>query len=264
MTLRPIIAAAAMLAAHAVAAQEHRFETDPVVSVRENFVACDVLSRLQRVMEDPRFLLGGECVPLRAGDRFRVYAKPFRMPVQWVNRLRADFRGYCGTIVAGRMRQGDRLALLPAGRTVEVARIVTASGDLAEAAAGMAVTLTLTEEVDVSRGDVFAAADAPPAVAEQFCAHVLWMSEQPMLPGRSYLLQIGTARAPAQITELKHKVNVNTFEHVAAKHLELNEIAVCNLALDRPVAFDPYAENRDLGAFILIDRLSNATRHDRI
>jgi bifunctional enzyme CysN/CysC len=185
--------------------------------------------------------------------------KPFRMPVQWVNRASSDFRGYCGTIVAGRVRPGDRLALLPAGRTVEVARIVTAGGDLAEAAAGTAVTLTLTEEVDVSRGDVFAAAVARPDVAEQFSAHVLWMSEQPMLPGRSYLLQIGTALAPAQITELKHKVNVNTFEHVAAKHLDLNEIAVCNVAVDRPIAFDPYTENREMGAFILIDRLSNAT-----
>jgi bifunctional enzyme CysN/CysC len=185
--------------------------------------------------------------------------KPFRMSVQWVNRSSSQFRGYCGTIVSGRVRPGDRLALLPAGKMVEVARIVTAAGDLGEATAGQAVTLTLTEEVDVSRGDVFAAHDARPAVAEQFSAHVIWMSEQPMLPGRSYLFQIGTALAPAQITELKHKVNVNTFEHVAAKHLDLNEIAVCNLALDRPIAFDPYAENRDMGAFILIDRLSNAT-----
>jgi bifunctional enzyme CysN/CysC len=185
--------------------------------------------------------------------------KPFRMPIQWVNRSSSQFRGYCGTIVSGRVWPGDRLALLPAGRMVEVARIVTAGGDLSEATAGQAVTLTLTEEVDVSRGDVLAAYDARPAVAEQFSAHVIWMSEQPMLPGRSYLLQIGTALAPAQITELKHKVNVNTFEHVAAKHLDLNEIAVCNLALDRAIAFDPYAENRDMGAFILIDRLSNAT-----
>jgi bifunctional enzyme CysN/CysC len=185
--------------------------------------------------------------------------KPFRMPVQWVNRSSSQFRGYCGTIVSGYVRPGDRLAMLPAGKMVEVARIVTAGGDLVEATAGQAVTLTLTEEVDVSRGDVFVAHDARPAVAEQFSAHVIWMNEQPMLPGRSYLLQIGTALAPAQITELKHKVNVNTFEHVAAKHLDLNEIAVCNLALDRPIAFDSYAENRDMGAFILIDRLSNAT-----
>ncbi len=185
--------------------------------------------------------------------------KPFRMPVQWVNRPSSQFRGYCGTIVSGRVRPGDRLALLPAGRTVEVARIVTAGGDLEEAVTGQAVTLTLSEEVDVSRGDVLAAHDARPAVAEQFSAHIIWMSEQPMLPGRSYLLQAGTTLAPAQITELKHKVNVNTFEHAAARHLDLNEIAVCNVALDRAIAFDPYAENRDMGAFILIDRLSNAT-----
>jgi bifunctional enzyme CysN/CysC len=188
-----------------------------------------------------------------------VDGKPFRMPVQWVNRPSSQFRGYCGTIVSGRVRPGHRLALLPAGRTVEVARIVAPTGDLDEAAAGQAVTLTLTDDVDVSRGDVLAAPDARPEVADQFSAHIIWMSEQPMLPGRSYLLQAGTALAPAQITELKHKVNVNTFEHVAAKHLDLNEIAACNVALDRAIAFDPYAENRDMGAFILIDRLSNAT-----
>jgi bifunctional enzyme CysN/CysC len=185
--------------------------------------------------------------------------KPFRMPVQWVSRPSSQFRGYCGTIIAGKVRPGDRLAVLPAGRTVEVARIVTFDGDRDEAVAGQAVTLTLTEEVDVSRGDVIAAQNVWPAVAEQFAAHVIWMSEQPMLPGRSYLLQAGTGLVPAQVTKLKHKVNVNTSEHVAADHLDLNEIAFCNFALDRAVAFDPYAENRDMGAFILIDRMTNAT-----
>jgi bifunctional enzyme CysN/CysC len=185
--------------------------------------------------------------------------KPFRMPVQWVNRPSSQFRGFSGTISAGKVRPGDRLAVLPAGRTVEVARIATFDGDRDKAVAGQAVTLTLTEEIDVSRGDVIVAHDARPAVAEQFSAHVIWMSEQPMLPGRSYLLQAGTVLVPAQVTELKHKVNVNTFEHVAAKHLDLNEIAFCNLALDRAIAFDPYAENRDMGSFILIDRMTNAT-----
>jgi bifunctional enzyme CysN/CysC len=185
--------------------------------------------------------------------------KPFRMPVQWVNRPNSQLRGYCGTIVSGSVHPGDRMAVLPAGRTAEVARIVTFDGDLQEAAAGQAVTLTFSEEVDIARGDVIAADAARCAIADQFSAHVVWMSEQPMLPERSYLLQTGTALVPAQITELKYKINVNTREHLAAKHLDLNEIALCNVALDRAIAFDPYAENRDLGGFILIDRMTNAT-----
>ena len=185
--------------------------------------------------------------------------KPFRMPVQWVNRPNSQLRGYCGTIVSGSVHPGDRMAVLPAGRTAEVARIVSFDGDLQEAAAGQAVTLTFSEEVDISRGDVIATDDARCAIADQFSAHVVWMSEQPMLPERSYLLQTGTALVPAQITELKYKINVNTREHLAAKHLDLNEIALCNVALDRAIAFDPYAENRDLGGFILIDRMTNAT-----
>jgi bifunctional enzyme CysN/CysC len=189
----------------------------------------------------------------------RTANKPFRMPVQWVNPSSPQSRGYYGTIIAGRVRPGDRLAVLPAGRTVEVARIVTFDGELDEGVAGQAVTLTLTQEVDISRGDVIAAHDARPAVADQFAAHVVWTSEQPMLPGRSYLLQAGTVLVPAQVTELKHKINVNTLEHLAAKHLELNEIAVCNLALDRAIVFDPCAENRDMGGFTLIDRMTNAT-----
>jgi bifunctional enzyme CysN/CysC len=185
--------------------------------------------------------------------------KPFRMPVQWVNRPNSQLRGYCGTIVSGSVHPGDRMAVLPAGRTAEVARIVSFDGDLQEAAAGQAVTLTFSEEIDITRGDVIAADDARCATADQFSAHVVWMSEQPMLPERSYLLQTGTALVPAQITELKYKINVNTREHLAAKHLDLNEIALCNVALDRAIAFDPYAENRDLGGFILIDRMTNAT-----
>ena len=185
--------------------------------------------------------------------------KPFRMPVQWVNRPNSQLRGYCGTIVSGSVHPGDRMAVLPAGRTAEVARIVSFDGDLQEAAAGQAVTLTFSEEIDITRGDVIAADDARCAIADQFSAHVVWMSEQPMLPERSYLLQTGTALVPAQITELKYKINVNTREHLAAKHLDLNEIGLCNVALDRAIAFEPYAENRDLGGFILIDRMTNAT-----
>jgi len=185
--------------------------------------------------------------------------RPFRMPVQWVNRANAHFRGYSGTILSGTVRPADRLTVLPVGRTVEVARVVTFERDLDKAQAGVPVTLTFNEEVDISRGDVIAANDARPTIADQFSAHVVWMSEQPMLPGRSYLLQIAATLVPAQVTELKHRINVDSFEQIAAKHLDLNAIAICNFALDRPIAFDPYVENRDMGAFILIDRITNAT-----
>jgi bifunctional enzyme CysN/CysC len=190
---------------------------------------------------------------------FGAAQQPFRMPVQWINRPDSQFRGYCGTVVSGKIRRGDRLAVLPSGVIAAVARIVTPAGDLEGASAGQAITLTLVEEIDVSRGDVLAAPDARPAVADQFSAHLIWMSEQQMLPGRSYFLQTGTALVPAQVTELKHKVSVNTLEQVAAKHLELNEIGVCNVVVDHAIAFDPYVENRDMGAFILIDRITNAT-----
>ena len=185
--------------------------------------------------------------------------KPFRMPVQRANRPDAQLRGCAGTIVSGKVRPGDRLVVCPSGRTVEVTGVVAFEKDVEEAQAGQAVMLALAERVDISRGDVLAAHDARPAVADQFCAHVLWMSEQLMLPERSYLMQIGTAAVPAQVTQLKHRINVDTFEHVAAKHLDLNEIAVCNFALDHAIAFDPYAQHRDMGAFILIDRMTNAT-----
>ena len=183
----------------------------------------------------------------------------FRLPVQWVNRPNQDFRGFAGTIVGGRVAVGDEVAVLPSGRRSTVARIVTADGDLAQAGDGQAVTLTLADEVDASRGDVIAAASDPPEVADQFAAHLLWMGDERLLPGRPYLLKLGTQTVGASVTEIKHKVDVNTQEHLAAKHLELNEVAYCNLHLDQPVAFEPYARNRTLGAFILIDRQSNAT-----
>jgi bifunctional enzyme CysN/CysC len=185
--------------------------------------------------------------------------KPLRMPVQWVNRANRDFRGYSGTVAGGIVRVGDRVAVLPSGRTTRIARIVTMGSDLDCAAAGQAVTLTVGDEIDIARGDVIAAETARPLLAEQFAAHVIWMSDRSMLPGRSYLIAIGTAVVAGQVTELKHKVSVNTLEHVAAKHLELNEIGFCNIALDRPIPFDPYAENRVMGGFILIDRVDNAT-----
>jgi bifunctional enzyme CysN/CysC len=186
-------------------------------------------------------------------------AKPFRFPVQWVNRPNQDFRGFAGTIASGTVRVGDAVRALPSGKQSRVARIVTADGDLEQAVAGQSVTLTLTDEIDVSRGDVLATADSPPPVADQFQATIIWMHEEPMLPGRPYLIKIGTRIVTGSITTPKYKINVNTLEHLAAKQLELNEIGVCNISLDRPIPFDPYTENREMGGFILIDKLSNDT-----
>jgi bifunctional enzyme CysN/CysC len=185
--------------------------------------------------------------------------KPFRFPVQWVNRPNLDFRGFSGTVASGSIRSGDPIIVAASGRQSQVTRIVTADGDLSEARAGDAVTLVLADEVDIARGDVLARPETRPEVVDQFAAHLLWMAEDPMLPGRSYLMRIGTRYVPARITTLKHKVDVNTLEHLAAKTLALNEIGVCNLATSAPVALDPYAENRETGAFILIDRFTNAT-----
>ncbi|MBX3627639.1 MAG: sulfate adenylyltransferase subunit CysN [Rhizobacter sp.] len=183
----------------------------------------------------------------------------FRLPVQWVNRPHLDFRGFCGTVASGTIKPGDRVRVQPSGRESRVARIVTAAGDLPMAVAGQAITLTLTDEVDVSRGDMISIATSPAEVADQFETTLVWMSEEAMLPGRPYLLKIGTRTLSATITEPKYKINVNTMEHLAAKKLELNEIGVCNIALDRPIAFDPYKDNRDTGAFILINRMTNNT-----
>jgi bifunctional enzyme CysN/CysC len=184
---------------------------------------------------------------------------PFRLPVQWVNRPNADFRGFAGQVASGRISKGARVRVLPSGRESQVARIVAAGGDLDSAVAGQSITLTLTSEIDVSRGDVLALGDAPPEVASQFEATIVWMHDEPMLQGRAYLMKAGTRTVSATITPLKHKINVNTLEQVAAERLELNDIGVCELELDRAIAFDPYTENRTLGGFILIDRLSNNT-----
>ena len=185
--------------------------------------------------------------------------KPFRMPVQWVNRPNLDFRGFSGFISSGTIRPGDRVKVLPSGRESMVDRIVTFGADLPQAVAGQSVTLTLKDEIDVSRGDVLALAGDPPAVANQFETTLVWMDDEAMLPGRPYLMKIGARVVGATITEPKYKVNVNTLERLAAKRLELNEIGVCNLSTDAAIAFDPYGDNRDLGGFILIDRISNRT-----
>jgi len=185
--------------------------------------------------------------------------KPFRFPVQWVNRPNQDFRGFSGTVASGVVKPGDSVVVAASGKPSNVARIVTADGDLPEARAGDAVTITLTDEVDIARGDVLARAEDRPEVVDQFAAHILWMAEDAMLPGRSYLMRMGTRYIPARITSLKHKVDVNTLEHMAGKTLTLNEIGLCNVAAASPVVFDPYDQNRETGAFILIDRFTNAT-----
>jgi len=189
----------------------------------------------------------------------QLQQRPFRMPVQWVNRPNLDFRGFAGTIVSGTVAPGEKLRVLPSGRESQVVRIVTMDGDLEQAVAGQSVTITLADEIDVSRGDVLSTTDGPPGVADQFDVTIIWMADEPMLPGRPYWMKIGTKVVTATITEPKYKVNVNTLEHLAAKQLGLNEIGVCNISLDQPIAFDPYIENRDTGGFILIDRLTNST-----
>ncbi|MGH6907499.1 MAG: sulfate adenylyltransferase subunit CysN [Aestuariivirga sp.] len=185
--------------------------------------------------------------------------KPFRMPVQWVNRPNQNFRGFSGTVVSGAVRPGDPIKIMPSAKASIVDRVVTFDGDLAAGAAGQSLTITLKDEVDVSRGDVICTGNDPVEVSDQFEGDILWMGDEPMLPGRSYIVKAGTSQVPGTIEALKYKVNVNTMEHVAAKSLTLNEIGICNLELDRPIAFAPYTENRDLGSFILIDRFSNTT-----
>jgi bifunctional enzyme CysN/CysC len=185
--------------------------------------------------------------------------QPFRMPVQWVNRPNQDFRGFAGQIASGIVRPGDRLRVLPSGRDSTVRRIVTADGDLPCAVAGQSVTIVLSTEVDVSRGDVLTAYGAPLEVANQYEATVVWMHEAPLLQGRQYLLKSATRTVSATVAPVKYKVNVNTLDQVPAERLELNDIGICELEFDQPVGFAPYAENRTLGGFILIDRLTNDT-----
>jgi bifunctional enzyme CysN/CysC len=203
----------------------------------------------------PTFLSHLETVDVESA----LAEKPFRMPVQWVNRPNLDFRGFSGTIVSGRVRKRDRVVVAKSGRESTVKRIVTMDGDLDEAVAGAAVTIVLDDEVDVSRGDMLCEPTARPEVSEQFAAHVLWMTDDEMLPSRQYLLKIGTASVLATVSELKHKIDVNTLDHLAAKTLQLNEVGYVNISTAQPIAFDPYHENRDTGAFILIDRFTNAT-----
>jgi bifunctional enzyme CysN/CysC len=192
-------------------------------------------------------------------DDTRLQALPLRMPLQWVNRPNLDFRGFCGTIASGTVRVGERIRAQPSGRESRIARIITANGDAPMAVSGQSITVTLEDEIDLSRGDVISSAISAAEVADQFQATIIWMDDEAMLPGRSYLLKLGAQTVSASIAEPKYKINVNTMEQLAAKRLGLNEIGVCNLMLDRVVPFDSYGENRETGGFILIDRISNNT-----
>src|SRR6195952_1328510 len=192
-------------------------------------------------------------------DETRLQKEAFRMPVQWVNRPNLDFRGFAGVVTSGSVKPGDSIIAQPSGKESKVARIVTMAGDLPLAVAGQSITLTLEDEIDISRGDVLSMAEAPGEGADQLEAWLVGMTDEPMLPGRPYLMKIGTQTVTASITEPKYKINVNTMEHLAAKQLGVNEIGVVNIALDRQIAFDAYKANRDTGGFILINRMTNNT-----
>ncbi len=205
--------------------------------------------------EGPTIIGHLETVPV--GDR--LDAAPLRFPVQYVNRPNLDFRGYCGTVASGTVAVGEKIVVAKSGKQSAVARIVTSDGDLDQASAGQSVTMLLEDGIDISRGDMLVAPDNRPNVADQFEANLVWFDESVLLPGRSYVLRTETDQTPATITALKHKVDVNTFAHEAAKHLELNEVGVVNISTQAPIAFDSYADNRVTGAFVVIDRLTNAT-----
>ena len=196
-----------------------------------------------------------ENVPVGGDSR----GEPFRMPVQWVNRPHLDFRGFCGTVASGTIRERDKLRVAASGHTSRVARIVTMNGDLKEATTGQAVTLTLEDEIDISRGDMLTAPDAPPLYARHPEAHLVWMHDEPLQPGQIYLVKTATAVTPGRVTAVQYAVDVNTLEQKQVRTLGLNEIGVVSLELDRPISFDPYRQNRHTGSFILIDRFSNAT-----
>ncbi len=222
------------------------FKGDNITALSDNtpwFVGPTLMEHLETVELD--------------GDADR--AKPFRMAVQWVNRPNLDFRGFAGLISEGTIAPGAPVRILPSGKTTRVERIVTFDGDLDMAVAGQSVTLTLADEVDCSRGDVIAAADAPPQAADQFEATIVWMADEELLPGRGYWLKLGTQTVSAKIHQPKYQINVNTLEQIAAKTLDLNAIGVANLVTDKPLVFEPYDDSRELGGFILIDKLTNAT-----
>jgi bifunctional enzyme CysN/CysC len=215
-----------------------------------------VRSKACRWYDGPSLLEHLEGVEVAADG---LAAAPFRMPVQWVSRPGPDFRGFCGTVASGTVRAGDRVRVLPAGRETRIASVLSGDGEVESASAAQSITLTFADDVDCSRGDMVAAADDAPEIADQFEATLVWMDEEPMLPGRSYLMKIGTATVGATVTDLKHQIDLESLSELAAKTLELNAIGAVNLALDRAIPFAPYEENRELGGLILIDRISNAS-----
>jgi bifunctional enzyme CysN/CysC len=217
----------------------------------------NVLTRSERTpwYDGPALLEYLETIDVERG----LGEQPLRLPVQWVSRPDPNFRGFAGTIASGALAVGDRIVVANSGKETKIDRIVSFDGDRATACAGDAVTVTLADEVDIARGDILAKPKDRPHVADQFAAHLLWMNEEPMLPGRSYLLRIGMKTLPAQVTTLKHKVDINSLEQRPSRTLELNDIGFVNLSTATPVAFDSYADNRATGAFILIDRFSNET-----
>lgn len=192
-------------------------------------------------------------------DEERLQRQPFRMPVQWVNRPNLDFRGFTGMIASGSIKPGDAIRVQPSGQSSTIKQIYTFDGDLEQAIAGQSVTLLLEDEIDISRGDVISGVDQPAEIADQFETSLVWMHDEPLLPGRPYLMKLGTQTMSATVTDIKYQVNINTLEHTAAKQLDLNGIGVCTLSLNKAVAFDPYKENADTGGFILIDRMTNNT-----
>jgi bifunctional enzyme CysN/CysC len=192
-------------------------------------------------------------------DEDRLQRRPFRLPVQWVNRPSHSFRGFSGMIAGGTVGVGDRVVALPSRRESTVERVVTYDGDLERAVAGQSVTLTLADEIDISRGEVIASVEDAPGVGDQFEATLVWMAEEPLLPGRNYLMRVGTSTVGATIAPLKYRIDVHSLKRIAAEKLDLNEIGVGELELDRPIAFDPYTENRDMGGFVLIDRITSQT-----
>ncbi|XGA79191.1 sulfate adenylyltransferase subunit CysN [Halomonas sp. CH40] len=192
-------------------------------------------------------------------DDERLQRNPFRMAVQWVNRPNLDFRGFTGMISSGVITPGDEIRVQPSGSTSKVSRIYTYDGDLEQAVAGQSVTLLMEDEIDISRGDIISGVDSPAQTADQFETSLVWMHDEPLLPGRPYLMKLGTQTVSATVTDIKYQVNVNTLEHTASKQLDLNAIGVCTLSLNKAVAFDPYKENQDTGGFILIDRMTNNT-----
>jgi bifunctional enzyme CysN/CysC len=245
-----------------------RINIDAITCIPVSAVAGDnivALSERTPWYRGPSLLEHLETVPLE--DESAAAGRPapgssaatFRMPVQWVNRPNPEFRGFAGLIASGSVRRGDAVRVLPSGRRSAVARILVGEADVVEAGAAQSVTLTLTEEIDVSRGDVLCAAEAPVAVANQFEATIIWMHDEPLLQGRAYLLKIGAKTVTATVAPIKYRVNINTLEHLAAKKLDLNDIGVCGIELSSAVAFEPYKVSRFLGGFILIDRLTNST-----